>query len=348
MYIGIDIGGTNIKSGVVDSSGNILLGNSFKTGTSEGPTANLMQIKKSIFEMINKFPSIQSIGIGVPGIIDKSGVLNVSPNLPEWHGINIHDELKKDFNLTIAVDNDANAAAIAEMETGAGKDTENFIYITLGTGIGGALIINKKIYRGCEGGAGEIGHTIINYDLIRKGIPTFRQGILEELAGRKAIITYYQLLMTNDNFSSQQTADGKLDLITNYKLRITNYKLRITNEDLDSQNDILGIDSLDVEDIANSAKSGFQPAVDCLNETGEIIGIGLASAMNLLDIPVAIIGGGISQSGKILFDSIRKTIRERSLPTISERFEIREAYFKNNTGIIGAAMLGANKMREQS
>jgi len=310
MYIGIDIGGTNIKTGVVDLSGSILFKNSFKTDNQSSPLTNIENIKNSIFEMLNQFSAAQSIGVGVPGIIDKNGSLNISPNLPKWHGINIQKELQKYFNLTIVVDNDANAAAVAEMEAGAGKDLNDFICVTLGTGIGGAIIIDNKIFKGTSGGAGEIGHLIINYNFLNSALPVFRQGILEELAGRKQIIA--------------------------------NYKSRITDNDGTNQSDF------DVEDIANAAYDGFTPAIECLEETGVIIGIGLASAMNLLDIPFAIIGGGISQAGEILFNSIRKTIKERSLPTISEKFEIREAYFKSDTGLIGAAMLGANKLKERT
>jgi len=312
MYIGIDIGGTNIKLGVVDSSGDIIYIHSFKTDVSAGPLANLEQIKNSIYKMITQFPAVQSIGIGAPGIFDNSGGLCVSPNLQNWHGINIQNELKKDFNLTIAVDNDANAAAVAEMELGAGKELSDFIYTTLGTGIGGCIVFGRKIFRGSTGAAGEIGHTIINYDSIKKDIPSYRQGIMEELAGRKAIITNYQLLITNDDFGRSISSN------------------------------------FDVEDIANFANEGNESAIKCIEDTGKIIGIGLASAMNLLDIHVAIVGGGISQSGDILYDSIRKTIKEHSLPTISESFEVKEAFFKNNTGIIGAAMLGLNKLKEKS
>ena len=321
MYVGIDIGGTNIKSGVVDSSGKILLSKSFKTDSDAGPMPNLEKIKNTIIELINQFSGILSIGIGVPGIVDREGFLNISPNLQNWHGINIHDELRKYFNLAIAVDNDANAAAIAEMEIGAGKDIDNFIYITLGTGIGGAIIINNKIFRGCDGGAGEIGHTIINFNDVKKDIPLFRQGTLEEMAGRNQIIQRMQKI-------------------------ITKYQFRITKKDKDF--DIFKTGEFDVEDIANTANSGFQPAIDCLQQTGEIIGLGLSSAMNLLDVPVAIIGGGVSQAGDILFESIRQTIKQRALPTITKKFEVREALFKNNTGIIGAAMLGANKLKELS
>jgi len=311
MFIGVDIGGTNIKCGVVDSSGSILMSNSFKTETGMGPSWNLRQIKNYIFDMIGYYPSVQSIGIGVPGIIDKSGLLHVSPNLPEWHGLNIHDDLKKDFNLFIVVDNDANAAAVAELEIGSGINYNDFIYVTLGTGIGGAIIINKTIFRGTHGGAGEIGHTIINYDLINEKIQSYRQGTLEELAGRKKIISNYELRTTKDAL-------------------------------IKSSN----VEEVDVFYIAKAAQEGEKEAIECLREKGEIIGIGLASAMNLLDIPVAIIGGGISQSGDILFDAIRKTIKQRSLPTISERFDVKEAHFKSDTGIIGAAMLAANKLKE--
>ncbi|ROL61126.1 ROK family protein [Bacteroidetes/Chlorobi group bacterium ChocPot_Mid] len=309
MFIGIDIGGTNIKYGVVDNSGNILNQNSLENNQNIHPNIIFEKFKSIIPKLIEQFPSVQSMGIGVPGIIDKSGVLDVSPNLPLWKGFNIGNEFKKISHLTIAVDNDANAAAIAELELGNGTDLENFIYVTLGTGIGGAIIINKKIFKGTSGGAGEIGHTIINSEHKDNSLQPFRLGILEEFAGRNAIIKNYQSQVT------------------------------LHHSGIQSEN------NLDVKDIAELAKYGSKPAIDCLNSIARLIGIGLASAMNLLDIPYVIIGGGISQAGDFFFDTIRTTIKERSLPTISYKFEVREAFFKQNTGIIGAAMLGANKLK---
>lgn len=312
MFIGIDIGGTNIKYGVVDDSGNILNQNSFENTPNIPPNITIEKIESIISNLIELCPSIQSIGIGMPGIIDKSGILVVSPNLPLWRGYNIVNEFKKISCLTVAVDNDANAAAVAELELGNGTELENFLYITLGTGIGGAIIIDKKIFRGTTGGAGEIGHTIINSEHYNKSLPSYRLGILEEFAGRNSIIKNFQSLLTKN----------------------THFGIHPEN-------------NFDVKDIADFAKSGFKPAIDCMNHIACIIGIGLASAMNLLDIPNAIIGGGISQTGDFFFDKIRDTIKERSIPTISFRFEVREAFFKQNTGIIGAAMLGANKLKAE-
>ena len=239
--------------------------------------------------------------------------MNVSPNLPSLSNVNLKKEIEKEVDFPIAIDNDANAAAVAELEIGAGKDIEHFIYVTLGTGVGGTIISNRRIFRGSIGGGGEIGHTIIqSFNQKNSNIPDYRMGTLENLTGRKQILDRMKTML--------KQSDSKLNDIENY----------------------------DVEDISNLADAGDSAAAKCLCETGEYLGIGLASAMNLLDIPTIITGGGISEASDIMFDSVLKTIRKRALPTISDRAEIKKAFFRKNAGIIGAAMLGLNKLKAMS
>src|SRR3989339_583806 len=160
MYLGIDIGGTNLKSGIVDENGNLIEQLSIPTNAENGPDAVINNIKNIIQEARNNFPDLKSVGIGVPGVVTDEGVVRISPNLPGWVDQPLKKKLTDIISIPIAIDNDANTAAVAELELGAGKGLNNFIYITLGTGVGGAIIINRNIFRGDTGGAGEIGDTI--------------------------------------------------------------------------------------------------------------------------------------------------------------------------------------------
>lgn len=305
MYLGIDLGGTNLKSGVIDDNGNIIENSTCPTNADEGYNSVINKITGIIGDTENKY-KIKSVGIGVPGIVSDDGVVKISPNLPGWINLPLKKKLTESITLPLAIDNDANMAAIAELELGAGKDLKNFIYITLGTGVGGTIIINRKIFRGDSGGAGEIGHTIINAnDKSNCYNTSFRSGILEEFIGRKQIIELAKRIQIN-------------------------FPDSILNKN----------DYVDVSTISDAASIGDAAAVDCFNKIGYYLGVGIASAMNLLDITTAIIGGGISLSDNILFDNATKIIHQRALPPIAQRAELRKAHFTKDAGIIGAALLG--------
>ena len=308
MLIGIDIGGTNLKSALVDESGNIRKSNSIKTNSTD---AN--EVLNSITDIIREFSKsqndISSIGIGVPGVVNMEGLIVISPNLPNLTGINLCKELRKVISYPLFVDNDANTAAIAELVAGNGQEFKDFIYVTLGTGIGGAIIMNRQILRGSIGGAGEIGHTVISCEVNNSDLPAYRQGILEELAGKNQIIKRMKEMLKKSG-----------------------------------QNDI---SEIDVKEISKLADEGNAIAINCLQETGFYVGIGIASAMNLLDIPNVVIGGGISEAGDYLFNSIDATLKLRTLPSISDRVNIRKAFFRKETGVIGAAIYGLRMLNKE-
>ncbi len=161
--IGIDLGGTYIKSAIVDSKGKIL--NHYKTETySEvSPKKVLSQIEKCIDHLITDFDKkIAGIGIGAPGIVT-NGVMKYPPNFKGWKEVNLAKHFAKKYKMETIADNDANCAGLAELKFGHGSKHKNFIFLTLGTGIGGAMIIDGKMYRGEQNGAGEFGMTTIDY-----------------------------------------------------------------------------------------------------------------------------------------------------------------------------------------
>jgi len=164
MIIGIDLGGTKIAAALATPSGRILTDVNIPTEAIKGKSRVIDNIKKAVYALIRgQKTQISSIGIGVPGpILYEKGIVIEPPNLPGWKRVNLKKVLEKEFKVPVHLDNDANAAALAEAYFGAGKKARHFIYITISTGIGGGIIIDRKIYRGAIGAAGEFGHMIID------------------------------------------------------------------------------------------------------------------------------------------------------------------------------------------
>ncbi|MFP4369650.1 MAG: ROK family protein [Bacteroidota bacterium] len=307
MYLGLDIGGTNIKTGVLNTSGELIFRDKTKTKASDGVDSVINLIESIIRQTLDKYPNIETIGIGVPGVVDYSGLVKIAPNLPGWENIALKERLANSFGKPLAIDNDANAAAVAELKLGAGVLHEHFLFITLGTGVGGTIIYNGKIFGGANGNAGEVGHTIIDYKApAPEGKPGFRAGVLEEFIGRTQII---------------QMAKG---IIKNYPDSLLHeYE-----------------EKLDVVDISNAVDKEDRAAIKCFEETANYLGTGLATILNILDLNTIIIGGGISRSNKLLFEKTEEVLKNRALPSITEKIQIKIAKFNNEAGIIGAALIG--------
>ena len=296
-YLGIDVGATSFKVGVIDDKNEIVYQNSIPTSYKQTNDEALNNLSMLIDDAASKY-KIESVGVGLPGVV-KNGKIKMSPNLPYWKNIDFGTYLRNKYIFPIAVDNDANAAAFAELIVGNGKELDNFVYITLGTGVGGAIVINKNIYRGNKGGAGEIGHII--FDPIKTNIKNkYRNGALETMLGKQGIIDSYNELNKNDNANK--------------------------------------IDKIDVKHIADNANKGDKIATQTISIAGVQLGIAIATINHILDIGNFIIGGGISQS-ELLIKTAKFVAREHSLPTVS-KVTILRAKYSQNTGIIGAALLG--------
>jgi glucokinase len=166
MFIGIDLGGTKIAGVLVTPSGKVLMDVNIPTEAKRGKKHIIDNIHKAIHMLKqSKKVKINGIGIGAPGPIDyEKGIVVEAPNLPGWRKVHLKELFEKKYKIPVFVDNDANCAALAEAWFGAGKFAKHFLYMTVSTGIGGGIIINKKIYRGTTGSAGEFGHMTINID----------------------------------------------------------------------------------------------------------------------------------------------------------------------------------------
>ena len=307
--IGVDLGGTNVKVGIVSQEGKIVKKLSLETFANIGPDEVIAQIKKAVEQILtgNKL-KIRGIGVGSPGIVSpKKGTVENPPNFSGWNKINLGKILNKEFDINIHVENDANAAAIGEMIFGAGKKLDSFVMITLGTGVGGGIIFKGKLFRGEFGAAGEIGHMSVDLNGPKCNCGSF--GCIEAYVGNNYLVKRVKNEL-NEHRESKiwQILKNDLNLLTP-----------------------LIIDE--------AATSGDEYAQSVVKNMGMYLGAALASVANALDIGTFIIGGGVAGFGKPLFDSIQKTAESRVLTPIRKRIRVLPAKLKNDAGIKGASAL---------
>ncbi|MBF8295778.1 MAG: glk [Bacteroidetes bacterium] len=308
--IGVDLGATTVKTGIVSSSGKILYQNKLPTNGHLGPSAVIQQIELSVRDAMvhadGKKPA--GIGIGAPGVVDDEGVVKSPPNMKRWNEVPLAREVKKIFRrFQIKVENDANAAAIAESKFGAGRKFPDFLFVIWGTGVGGGIILDHKIFRGHTGGAGEIGHISINYEGP------------ECNCGNKGCVEAY----VGQRYLSQRTAE----------------RLKDQPESIIAQ--LVGGDFTKLEPmyIAQAAQQGDRLAREMLAEAATLLGVAIAGVMNTMDLRVSIIGGGISAAGGFVLQAIQESVRSRVLTPLRRDIKVLQAQLGNNAGILGAAGL---------
>jgi len=310
--IGVDIGGTNMPSSLVDNTGKVVYAIEKKTLPEQGPEALVLRISESIKELLTYFKgtlkkeTILGIGLGVPGLLDgKKGEIVTCPNLHGWKNVPIVNLVKQKIKLPVLMDNDANCAAIGEHWVGAGKGAKNSILLTLGSGVGGGIIIDNKIYRGSHGVAGELGHITIVAEGILCGCGNY--GCLESYA------------------SANATAKRA--------------KERLRNENVISTLREKDINQITAQDIFLHAESGDVFSSNILFESGKYLGVGIAVFANIFDPDVIIIGGGLSAAEKYLLPTAIDEADRRTFKHIMNKMKIKKAKLGNNSGMIGAAKL---------
>ncbi len=307
--VGVDLGGTNIKIGIVSNKGKLLDKLSISSKAEGGPDKVVKQIKIGVKEILSGSKrKIKGIGIGSPGVVSvKKGTVENPPNFPGWTKVNLGNIISKEFGIPCFVENDANVAAIGELIFGTGKKYNSFVMITLGTGVGGGIILNKKLYRGEIGAAGEVGHITINYNGPRCNCGSY--GCIEAYVGNNYLINRIK---------------SELSARPNQKI------LKLAKNDLALLTPLI---------INQAAESGDSYAKSVISDMGEQIGAALASVSNLMDVSTFIIGGGVSGFGVPLFTSINKSLVERVITSLRNRVKVLPAKLKNEAGIKGASAL---------
>lgn len=311
--IGIDVGGTNVKIALVDKSGKIIYSNRVPTYAKMGYEYTVNNIKQAIKDLMKETNTtakdIDGIGFDFPGQVDyKTGVVKLAPNIPGWVNVPIAQMIEEEFHIPTRIDNDVRCAALGEMKFGAGQGCENFVCITVGTGIGSGLVVNGQLVRGASNAAGEIGHIKLQ---MKDGLicGCGDTGCLEAYASGPSIVAMAQDYIKggkSTKFREMAAAEGG---------EITPYM------------------------VAKAAEAGDPVAKRIFAIVGEYIGIGLTSVINLLNPEKVIIGGGVAEAGDLLLDPIRKTIKERAMVVAGSAVEIVPAQLGNSAGVIGASML---------
>lgn len=310
--VGIDLGGTYTKIALVDKAGSLTYRAQLSTqGYSDKDSllsALVVEIRNILRKARFSFDDIAGVGIGVPGIVDfKRGFIHCLTNIPGWKNVALKKILETKLKTRVLADNDVNLMAWGEYKFGAGRGAENIICVTLGTGVGGGIIVEGKLYRGASSASGEIGHIPIK----EKGLKCNCGGVgcLERYVGNRYIVAGVQ----------NKIKRGDTTLIS-----------RLVHDDLSL---------ITPEIISYAARRNDALAVSVWRDAGRKIGFVLSGVINLLNPERIIIGGGMAEAGEVLFKAVRMTIEERSLPVNRKIVEIVKAGLGNDAGVVGAAAL---------
>jgi glucokinase len=314
VYAGIDIGGTSIKYGLVDTTGKILHKEQRPTLAEKGPMP-LMHLITNIAERLLYYAaeedfSVKYLGVGSPGAIDnRTGrVIGPSPNIEGWQGMEIGETLKDRLNLPVIVDNDVNAMSLAELRFGAASGARSAVCVTVGTGVGGAVIINGRVWHGANFTAGELGHMTINFD------------------GPKCTCGNYGCI---EAYCSSQA------IIDRTKHKVKGGLTPILEEVLERN-----VENLTVKKLFAALKKGDAVAQEVILETAKYLGIGLAGVANLLNPEIIVIGGGITEGGGGFIEAVADEIKKHAFSSAYEKLSIAKAVLGNDAGFIGAGLLG--------
>ena len=306
-YIGVDLGGTTIKAGLVNEKYEILMAKSLPTNRERGANEILKDMallcKQLISENNLEEKDIASIGIGCPGLASaKDGIIFSSSNL-NFTNVNVKSIMSSYIDLPIYVENDANCAAFGEVLAGAAQGEKEAVIVTIGTGVGGGLILDGKIHRGGFFGAGEIGHQVINIHETNS-CGCGRKGCWEQYASATALVKAATTAAANHPES-----------------------LLAKNEEINGKV------------IFDAAKAGDQVALDVLDNFYSYLAQGVVNLINILEPNVVVIGGGISAQKDYIIQPIKQKVQAQMYGGLDMKTEIKAAQLGNDAGIIGAAFL---------
>ncbi|MDX9759861.1 MAG: ROK family protein [Bacteroidota bacterium] len=313
--IGIDVGGSSIKAVLTGGDAQVIARTQHPTLAAEPVEVTVRQMHRCIETLRADAAaagfdpaSLAGIGVGMPGAIDHArGVVYHPPNLPAWEEVPLAALLAERWGQPVRLENDANCAALGERHFGAGRAVEDFIGLTLGTGVGSGIILGGGIYHGPHGFAGEFGHMSIDAEgpLCNCG----NRGCIEAYIGIHALMRDAIPALRDDPRSPlhQRAREESENIVP--------------------------------KDLSDAAARGDATSHRILRTAGERLGVAIASAANLLDVTTFIIGGGIAAAGAPLFDGIDASARSRVLKVHRDRLAILPAELGNDAGMLGAAAL---------
>jgi len=305
FIIAIDLGGTNLKCALLDLNLKIRARTSFSTKSFNDKDKLIQGIIDSVdsFILNQKLArsAILGVGIGLPGPVDAlGGIVHFLPNIPGWKEVGLKKILEDKTKLPVFIDNDAKLMTLAEHKVGAAKEYKNVLCLTLGTGVGGGLIINDSLYRGSDNAAGEAGHLPLNEKGPRCGCGA--RGCLETYIGNKKI--------------------------TNEASRLFGRKITL-------------------EEVSALARKHNPEALKFWDQIGRKLGLALSGIVNLLNLDLIVIGGGVSSAGKFLLESVQEVILLRAMRVQAKRVKIVRAKLGPDAGLIGGGILVRMKLGEK-
>jgi len=307
----IDLGGTKTIAAIISHPPQVVAKEYFLTLADEGMEAVTGRIFSAIDRLLsaeNIEPSqLHSISIAAAGAIDpERGVVTLSPNLPGWRDIPLRDIFNKRYKVNTVLINDANAEALGEHRLGAGKGVDSLILITVGTGIGGGIIINGRLYTGASGSAGEVGH--ITIDVNGPRCSCGNTGCWETLASGRAMA---------------REAKG----------RVSRGEKSILTEMVKGE-----IEEITTEKIGAAAGEGDPLALEVISRAGTYLGIGMVNLVNIFNPEMIIVGGGVAKMGELLLEPARRVVRERAFKLAAEVVRIVPTQLGDDGGVLGGAV----------
>lgn len=315
FVIGIDIGGTMIKGGLFDLNGSLLAKASQPTAHASG-VHNFLDSVSSLVDQLSRYGhETAAVGIGIAGILDFSrSTLLESPNLQSLNGTALRDLLTRRLGVPVLLENDANCAALGELWVGSGKDLTSFLLYTIGTGIGGGLVLNRRLWIGEQGKAGEFGHMIVNPHgaLCKCG----KKGCLEAEASGSAIVRLARnALRTGMSTSLLDYMDNKNDFIT-------------------------------PEHVYNAARAGDTLCLNILRRCAEYLAVAMSNVNNLLDIHHFIIGGGVGAAIGLVQEYLLFQTQNMIFSSSKQSIRLLMAHLGNDAGMYGAGFLARQYLKE--
>jgi glucokinase len=310
--IGVDLGGTNLRTSLLTPAGDILDRRKEATHASDGWNKVVKRLVENIAQQretaVRRGFDILAVGVGAPGVIHMdSGVVVKSPNFPDWNNLPLREELERALHIPVFIENDANAAALGEQWRGAGKGIASMIFLTLGTGVGGGIVLDNKIWHGADGMAGEIGHMTL--------IPDGRQctcgntGCLEMYASARGIVQSYREELG-------RAVTPAVDVVR----------------------------EMTSEKIYQAAREGDAVARRVMQEMGRMLGIGIASLINIFNPEMIVIGGGVKDAWQLFIGATREEVMRRAFRVPAERTKLVPSLLGDDAGMTGAAAVALQKL----
>lgn len=308
IYVGVDVGGTTVKLGICDAEGTLLQTYEGPTEVNKGSDAILHNIAKYARQIVEEssyeWEQVGGVGIGIAGFLDiPNGIVKTSGNL-HLKNVDLKGFLEKELNTIIKVNNDANVAALGEAWAGAGRGVDNCVMYTLGTGVGGGIIIDGKIVEGFDSVAGEIGHMAIVPDLEAIQCGCGKMGCLETVSSATGII----------RMAKEAVARG-------------------------DRTSLVDVENIMAKDVLDAAKAGDEVAMRIVSRAAYYLGRSMAMMSVILNPEYYIIGGGVAKAGEFLFDQIKEVFEKYTQDASKEGVKIVPAVLGNNAGVVGAAGL---------